>query len=176
MSNTKRILVLHGWNANPSERWFPIIKSYFEPKGYEVIIPKLPGNYFPDYKGWMDAISELNPDENTVLIGHSLGGAAILEYLEENNVLVAQAILVATPINSMGFNQIDNFFGTNFDYEKIKKGAKNFNLIYEEEDPVVPLEHGKILAQNLGAPLDILPGGLHMETLDMRFLEKVIDG
>jgi predicted alpha/beta hydrolase family esterase len=171
----KRILVMHGWNSSGSEYWFSEVKSYFESKGYGVTIPELPGNYFPDFKGWMKAIADFAPTENDILIGHSLGGATILRYLEIIENPVGHTILTATPINSMGFNQVDNFFEIGFDWEIIKNNAGKINLIYEEDDTIVPLDHGQTLAKELNAPIEIIPGGLHLYRLDMKLLEKMIN-
>lgn len=173
--NKKRILVLHGWNSGPNEYWFMNVKNYFEPMGYEVTVPELPGNYFPDFNGWMKTITDFAPTENDILIGHSMGGTTILRYLEEANSAVAHTILTATPVDSMGFNQVDNFFGIGFEWEKIVKNAGKINLIYEEDDSIVPLEHGQILAKELRAPIEIIPGGLHLYRLDMKLLEKMIN-
>jgi len=171
----KRILVMHGWNSNGTEYWFSDVKDYFEPKGFEVVIPELPGNYFPDFNGWISAVTSFLPTIDDIIIGHSLGGATIMKYLEEAKCPVGHTILAATPMDSMGFNQIDNFFETGFDFATIKKNAGKINLIYEEDDPIVPLEHGKTLAHKLGAPIEIIPGGLHLYKLDMRLLEKMIN-
>lgn len=175
IDDTRKILVLHGWNSGPNEYWFKDVKNYFEPKGYEVVVPEMPGDYFPDFKGWLKAIEDFAPTEKDILIGHSLGGATIMKYLEVANNPVGHTILTATPVDAMGFNQVDNFFGVGFEWEKIKKNAGKINLIYEEDDRVVPLKHGQTLAKELGAPIEITPGGSHLYKLDMKLLERMID-
>ncbi len=172
----KRVLILHGWNATPSEAWFPNACEFFASKNLEVTCPALPGNYFPDFSGWLKAIDDFSPDANSILIGHSLGGVTILQYLSKNDIKVGQIILVATPIEAMDFGQIEPFFADDFNWEKIKKNAQKINLIYEEDDPLVPIEQGKIVAQKLNATLKIVPGGVHLTKLDMKVLEEMIDG
>ena len=172
----KRILVLHGWNSGPNEGWFPLVKKYFEPAGYEVVSPDLPGNYFPEYDGWLKAIEDFAPDGNSILIGHSLGGVAILKYLEKAEVPVKQIVLAATPIDSMDFPQIASFFNSSFHWDKIKQNAHKINLINEADDPLVPVEHGHRLAEKLDGELTVLPGGMHLFVLDMKVLEKIIHG
>lgn len=170
----KRIIILHGWNATPQEAWFAQAKECFERKGCRVEAPELPGNYFPDYEGWMKIINELHPDENTILIGHSLGAVTIMRYLERATSPVAQAILTAMPIEPMKFTPIAPFFKQGFDWEKIKSNAKKINLVYEEGDQVVPLEHGKIAAEKLQAELTIVPGTNHLLVMDVSLLEKLV--
>lgn len=176
LNSEKKILVLHGWNSNSREGWFPLVKNEFEPLGYNVIIPDLPGNYFPEYEGWLKAIDDSKPDENSVLIGHSLGGVAILKYLERVEVPVKQVVLAATPIECMHFDQISHFFKEDFNWKKIRENADKINLIYETDDPLVPLEHGQKLADKLDAHLTVLPGGMHLFVLDVKILEKIIRG
>lgn len=169
-----KILIIHGWEADNQANWFPQAKSYFENKNYEVIVPNFPGEYFPKLDEWLEIIESFSPDENWILVGHSLGGVAIMRYLEKAGKPVAQTVLTATPIDEMQFTPLKNFFMQDFDWEKIRQNAGKINLIYEEGDEVVPLEHGKILSQKLVAPLEIVPGAWHLYKLDMGTLDKII--
>jgi predicted alpha/beta hydrolase family esterase len=175
INHKKRILILHGWNSNSKEAWFPLAEKEFSDLGCDVTVPDLPGDYFPDYNGWLQTIEDFVPDENAILIGHSLGGVAILKYLSQTEIKVKQIVLVATPIEPMDFGQIESFFETDFNWEKIKKNAGKISLIYDENDPVIPLEHGKKFAEKLNTDLIVLPGGTHLFLLDMKVLRKVIN-
>lgn len=171
----KKIIILHGWNATPREAWFWLAKEHLEQKGYQVEAPELPGAYFPDYEGWVKTINDLHPDENTVLIGHSLGAVTIMRYLEKATNPVSQVILTAMPIEPMKFTPIASFFEEDFDWNKIKINAGKIDLIYEEEDQVVPLEHGKIAAEKLQASLMVVPGVKHLTSLDIKILDNFIN-
>ncbi|MEI6039858.1 MAG: alpha/beta fold hydrolase [Candidatus Berkelbacteria bacterium] len=176
MNTKKRILVLHGWNATPEESWFLRVKDIFEPKGFEVIVPSLPGDYFPKYEDWVKVVKDFAPTQNDILIGHSLGGVTILRFLEETEVPVGQIILVATPIEAMSFGQIENFFFRDFNWSKIKSNVLKVNLIYESDDPLVPLAHGQTISEKLNAAIKVVPGGTHLNMMDMKVLEEIIDG
>jgi len=176
MAKPNKILILHGWEADPQSNWFLDAKNFFQNKGYEVFAPYLPGNYYPRLAEWLRIIKQYHPDEEWILIGHSLGGVAILRFLEQATEMIAQAILTAAPIEPMQFTPIANFFPPEFDYQAIKKNTSKINLIYEADDQMVPLEQGKILSRKLNAPLEIVPGALHLHKLDLRILEKLIDG
>src|SRR3990167_7905498 len=101
---SKNILILHGFGASSQDHWFFEAKKIFQRKGHQIFIPDLPGGYFPHRDEWVETIEEFNPDESWVLIGHSLGGIAILRYLEKAKKEISQAILAATPFYSMNFN------------------------------------------------------------------------
>jgi len=171
----KRIIIMHGWNATPHEAWFSDAADMLRKKGYQVEVPELPGGYYPDFDGWMKTIRDLAPDENTILIGHSLGAVTIMRFLESQNIVVNKTILTAMPIEPMKFTPISPFFEDDFDWEKIKTKAQKIVLIYEEGDQVVPLEHGEIAAEKLCAPLMIVTGFNHLNTLDISLLEKIVE-
>jgi len=170
-----KVLILHGWQADSKSNWFPEAKAFLEAKDLEVYTPNCPGNYYPKLDEWLEIIRSYNLDENWILIGHSLGGATILRYLEATDKPVGQVILAATPIAPMKFDPIANFFPKDYDWVKIRQNALKVNLIYEEGDQVVPLDHGQILAKKLSAPLEIIPGAIHLTKMDINVLDKTIN-
>lgn len=170
----KNILILHGWNASPEDHWFVVAKEKWQKKGLEVSVPNMPGNYFPKLDEWLKIIESYKPDESWTLIGHSLGGVAILKYLENAEKPVGKAILIATPFAAMHFGALDNFFEGGFNWEQIKKNVKTIDIVNEDNDPAVPSEHGQKYAQNLGGNLHTVSGYTHFHNIDLNFLEKLI--
>ncbi len=74
----------------------------------------------------------------------------------------------------MNFGAIANFFDNGFNFEKIKQNCPKFALIYEDNDPAVPLEHGRELAKNLNCQLNIINGFIHMGKVDLNLLSSMI--
>lgn len=171
---SKSILIFHGWNANPQEHWFWQAKVEWEKLGWQMEVPELPGDYFPKKEQWIKVIKKFQPDQNWTLIGHSLGGVAILRYLEKAPKKIKQAILVATPFESMNFGALDNFFDGGFEWEKIKKNCPQFDLVYQDEDMAVPVEHGKNYAQKLEGRIHVVPGFNHFHSIDLELLRGLI--
>lgn len=104
-------------------------------------------------------------NEEPVLIGHSLGAAFILDYLEQTNKKIKTAFLVA------GFHKLINnefdelnktFVGKGFNWEKIKKNCKKFFVVASDNDPYIPLEVNKELAEILDAELIVIHNGGHL--------------
>ncbi|MDP2641835.1 MAG: alpha/beta hydrolase [bacterium] len=67
----KRVFIIHGWEGNPEEGWFPWAKKELEKKGFEVNVPSMPdvdGN--PEIESRVNFIKELvgTPDESTYTI------------------------------------------------------------------------------------------------------------
>ena len=146
----------------------------WEKKNYKVYVPNLPGNYFPKKDEWLKVIEDFKPNENWILIGHSLGGVMILKYLEIADKPIGKAILIATPFMAMHFGALDNFFEGGFNWENIKANCPSFEILNEDNDPAVPIEHGQKYAQNLGGQLHTVSGYTHFHNIDLKFLEKLL--
>ncbi len=170
----KNVLIIHGWNATVQDHWFLEAKEKWEKKGLKVEVPEMPGDYFPKAQEWLELIESFHPDESWVLMGHSLGGVAILNYLENTDRPIAKAILIATPLTPMHFEALDNFFEGGFNWEQIKSKCLKFEIVNEDNDPAVPLEHGQKYAQNLSGNLHVVRGYTHFHDIDLNFLEKLI--
>ena len=172
----KRVLIIHGWESNSREHWFLEEKKRLGQLGYEVVVPDMPNTLHPKKEEWVKVIRGFNPDENSILIGHSLGGVAILRYLEEAINKVGKCIFIATPIRKlgMGYEGIENFLEDEFNWEKIKENTDKLVVFNQVEDPAVPLQHGKDLANYLNAELVVFKGNDHFDKIDFELLEKYI--
>lgn len=170
----KNILIIHGWNAAPQDHWFMTAKEKWEKKGLKVHVPKMPGDYFPKLDQWLKTIEDFAPDQTWILIGHSLGGVAILKYLEGTDRAIAKAILIATPLTPMHFGALDNFFEGGFKWEHIKTKCSKLEIVNEDNDPAIPLEHGQKIAQNLSGNLHIVRGYTHFDKIDLNILEELV--
>lgn len=175
----KRVLIIHGWESNSREHWFLEEKERLEKLGHEVIIPNMPNTFHPKEGEWVKVIEDFNPDENSILIGHSLGGIAVLRYLEKIDKSVPKCIFIATPIRMLiregcDFGPVENFLDEEFNWEKIKQNCKEIIVINQTEDEWVPLQHGKDLASYVDGKLEIVDGTNHFDTIDFNLLERYI--
>jgi len=172
----KRVLIIHGYESNSKEHWFLEEKERLEKLGYEVVVPDMPNALHPQKEEWVGIIKDFNPGKESVLIGHSLGGPAILRYLEEATEKVGICILIASPIKKLGpgYEGIENFLETDFDWKKIKQSCENFVVFNQTGDPAIPLQHGKDLADFLNAKLVVVKGNNHFDKINFELLEKYI--
>lgn len=171
----KNILIIHGWDSSSREHWFQSAKKKLEKNGYKVFVPDMPGAYFPKKEEWITVIRDFHPDKSWGLLGLSLGGVAVLKYLEETEQPIGRTILMATPYDSMNFKPIIEFFGDGFDWEKIKKNSLCFDILNETNDPVVPKENGSNFSKKLNGKLHILPGGTHFHIFDLNILKEILE-
>src|SRR4030042_2041969 len=109
---------------------------------------------------WLSYLQEIigEPDENTYFIGHSLGVCAILRYLESlpEDKKIGGAVLVAGFPEPIAYEELNSFFATPLDYDKIKSIVKKIVAISSDNDPYVPLEQGEIMRDKLGAKLIVV--------------------
>lgn len=172
----KKVLIIHGWESNSREHWFWEEKERLEKLDYEVVVPDMPNTLYPNKEEWVKVIQDFNPDENSILIGHSLGGVAILRYLETVNNKVGKCIFIATPIRKLGpgYEGTENFLEGDFNWEKIKGNAEKLVVFNQTEDLAVPLQHGKDLANFTDAELVVANGNDHFDKIDFGLLENYI--
>jgi len=62
-------------------------------------------------------------------------------------------VLVAGFTDNLGFEELKNFFEKPIDFEAIKQHSSKFVAIHSDNDPYVPLKHGDIFKEKLGAKL-----------------------
>ncbi len=163
-SSMKPVFLFHGIYGSPDENWFPWLKAELESQGCTVHIPHFPTHENLKPEDWWNAFEayEQYLDDDSILIGHSLGTAFALKVIEKYPVKAA--FLVAT-----AFGKTDNEFtpimspiaDQNFDWEKIRSHCKEFHIFHSDNDPYLPMEKAKELAENLHTEVTWVKGAKH---------------
>lgn len=95
-SQNRRAIIVHGKPSkekyyDPSypgpalANWLPWVGKQLQKSGYdEVAIPEIPTPYEPSYDKWIDVLRSHQIDRNTLVIGHSFGAAALIEYMNRH--------------------------------------------------------------------------------------------
>lgn len=157
----KRVILLHGLNASPKDKWYPWFAQEIRQLGIECFVPALPNPTDPHISEWTAELDKLHPDENTILTGHSRGGVAVLRWLEAQpeSLKVKKVILIAT---NSGFlhkrtikDESNHGFYTEqgYDFDKIKQHCGDFVILHSKDDQWVPYEAGVENAEGLNARL-----------------------
>ena len=157
----KTIYLIHGWKGSPDNAFFPQLKKELIKKGNKVIVPNLPNSDFPTVLGWVSFLQKLisKPNLETIIVGHSLGGLAVLKFLEAlpKGMIVGKIVLVSPVINKVlkipdGAKElVDEWFGKPLDTEKIKNSVIKIVGFFSDDDPLVPLETEKLFKNWFGA-------------------------
>jgi len=160
-------IIIHGIYGHPEENWFPWLKKQLESMSYEAIVPKFPTPIDQSLESWLRVFSNYEDkiNEETVLIGHSLGAAFILNYLERTNKKIKAAILAAGyhKVLENQFKELNKtFVDKEFNWEKIKSSCGRFFVFASDNDEYIPLEIGEELAKSLNAEFNMVHDGGHL--------------
>jgi predicted alpha/beta hydrolase family esterase len=109
------------------------MKEKLEEKDCMVIVPQFPTPPVVPAKisEWFDILKNYEQyiNEDTILIGHSLGGVFALRVLEQLKYPVKAVFLTGTPIGIkpiLNFDRDSSFSGFDFDWEKETEIEKNY--------------------------------------------------
>jgi len=163
----KRAVIVHCWGGAPKYAWYSWVKYELENKGYTVSVPAMPDTDHPKLNLWLPKLMEVigTPDGELVLIGHSIGCATIMRYLEnlDSHQQVGQVIFVAGFTDNLGFDELINFFEEPLNFNKIKQSVKNgIVAVQSDNDPYVAAKYSDILSSELDAKVITKHGARHM--------------
>lgn len=162
----KKVFLIHGFNGTPNGGWRPYIMRELEKKDIYSFSLSMPKPSEPIMLEWLKEIERyINRDINDdiYLVGHSLGGTAILRYLEKfNSPNIKGVIIVSAPCHKNNNSKIIDFFLNDFDWKSIKNKISNVVVIHGDNDPNVPLSDAKETATELNGKLIIIPNGKHL--------------
>lgn len=162
------VFIFHGTEGHPGENWFPWLKEELETKGYNVIVPQFPSPPVVAAKvhEWFDVLKKYEQyiNEDTVIVGHSLGGVFTLRVLETLKSPIRAAFFVGAPVGVkpiLNFDRDVSFSGFDFKWDEIRNKAKDFAVYQSDDDPYVGLGNGEELAKELGVELSFIPNAGH---------------
>lgn len=170
------VVFVHGKDRSPSDIWYPWFGDQVRAAGMTFKAPSLTTGSTPVLAEWLAGIDATEPDEHTVLVGHSRGGMAVLRWLEQapKGVKVAKVILLATnrgddPDKAGG----DFFYAGDYNFKKIKQHCDDFVVFHSRDDEWVPFEAGEHNAEGLGAKFVVFDRKGHLGSTLATFPELV---
>lgn len=139
-----KYVLLHGYTGSPEKNFFPWLKNELEKIGHEVIIPELPNSDDPIVGDQVDFVmKKVKFDENTVIVGHSLGGIVALKILEKLQTPIFKTVLAGSFAENkfLDAHFDKKTFDWKFNAELIKKNAGTITLLRDLHDTSVPQEN-----------------------------------
>jgi predicted alpha/beta hydrolase family esterase len=163
------IFLIHGAYGNPDENWFPWLSSELKNLGCSIIAPKFPTPENQNLSSWIDVFKKYEGSlENSIVIGHSIGVAFLLNVIESSEKKIKAAFFVSGftgLLNDKRFDEINRTFSDRkFDWKKIKKNCKKFYVFHSDNDPYVPIEKANDLAENLSTNVIMVKNAGHFNT------------
>ncbi len=132
---TKKAIIFHGTDGNPNNAWYQWLGTQLKARGYIVEVPHFPTlNKEPIATFLPKVFAAHTFEENTVIVGHSGGAALLLSILEQVDVTLPQAFLVAgymTPPNTNDEPVLQH----SYDWKKIKRHVHDIYFINSTDDP-----------------------------------------
>ena len=159
----KKAIIIHGFESACDSHWIPEVREKLIEKGYYVQTPSMPNPGKPNYQEWKKVIGTLDINENSVLVGHSLGGGFLPRYLQERGVKIKKLVLVAPTYTSKN-PAIDEEFGKDFDAEVVKGLAEEIVLLHSDEDPYITQDAFTRYESELSPQKVFVEGGEHLSS------------
>lgn len=174
---TKRIIIVHGWRANPNVDFVPWLGKELQDAGFKVDMPQMPHANKPIIEEWIGRLSDLIgiPDKNTYLIGRSVGSQAIIRYLSslDGDATVGGALLVAPftnicagSLDSNGEEALGPWITTPSDWEEARRHCSRFIAIVSTNDPYIEIDNSKVFEERLGARIRAVKNAGHFRDID----------
>jgi hypothetical protein len=170
----KTAIIIHGWDGNPNIGWFVWLENELKKKGFNVIKPIMPNPAYPKIKPWVKKISEIakNSNNDTIIIGHSIGCQAIIRYLETPEAKKFSKVIFVAPWLTLMDAAIDEtesyeiakpWLETKIDFKKVKFKMKKSTAIFSTNDPFVSIRNKDKFKKELGSKIIIQKNKGHFE-------------
>jgi predicted alpha/beta hydrolase family esterase len=162
----KRAYLIHGWSGRPEHGFFPWLKRELEGRGYVVFDPQMPDTDAPALGTWVPFVERLvgEPDDETLIVGHSMGGQTALRYLERllEGARVGKVALVAPVVEAILDMSPEEeaiarpWLDRAFDDAKIRRSAASIVGIFSDDDRWIPLSSERIVRERFGGKTVVL--------------------
>ena len=160
-------VILHGYTGRNDKNFIPWLKHELEQRGAKVQAPQLPNTDNPtEVEQVQYVLDHVQFDENTVLIGHSLGGLVAMRVLEKLPHKIHHLVLVAPSVLPQFYDkdyEIDaatgerkrfiDHFSYDFDFGKISSQAVHKTILQDNNDSESRKPSMRYIAENIGATL-----------------------
>ncbi|UXR68920.1 MULTISPECIES: alpha/beta hydrolase [unclassified Staphylococcus] len=157
------VYIIHGYQANSQDHWFPWLKKTLEIEGHNVTVLDLPHTDRPNGDEWLSHMQEhiKDVDRDTIFISHSLGVITTLKFINELDVpRVGSLAMISGFKGDLPQNELlpdddvlDSFFKWDLDYELIHNKVLHMFGVAAKDDYVVPIDASRKLCEVLDCKL-----------------------
>ena len=159
-------IILHGSFGSKDGNWFPWLRESIEKRNLNVDVPQMPvgvGNQ--NFENWSKVMDELDINENTIIVAHSIAPIFVCKYLITNKIKVKKLIFVCGSNNYLGIDpDFDAVNGPMFidNYTDIKLYCNEIVCYYSDNDPYVKFEVEKAFSDAIADKQVIIKNGGHL--------------
>jgi len=151
-------VLLHGFTGSVEDNFFPWLKQELTKRGKKVWAENLPDTSNPTIDKQVEfVLKNAEFDENTVLLGHSLGSVVALKVTERLKTPIKKLVLAAG-FAERGFLDHERIFESQieadrYDFEAIKKKVGEVVLLRAKNDTAVPQERSEFIKSKIGGKI-----------------------
>ncbi|KKR13732.1 MAG: Leucyl-tRNA synthetase [Candidatus Woesebacteria bacterium GW2011_GWA1_39_21b] len=159
IAKKRHFVIVHGFKSNSCKDFFPWLKNELEKLGHQVTVLDLPNPYLPNLEEQVNhVLNNAKFDQDTVLIGHSLGTVVSMKLLERLKTPIARTVLVSGLIepdvkDKNEASALKLFSNWEFNLKTIKANAGEIKILRDINDPVIGDKQGKAIKNKLGGEL-----------------------
>lgn len=164
---SQNVFIFHGVYGSPEENWFPWLRKELESRRAEVHVPRFPTRKNLTFEDWWEVFEhyETEINDDSVVVGHSLGVSFALKLIEQKKVRAAFFVAPA-------FGKTDNEFTPimrgiaeqEFDWSLIREHCNTFRIFHSDNDPYLPVEKAGELAAHLQTNFTLVSDAGHFNT------------
>jgi predicted alpha/beta hydrolase family esterase len=140
----KTAIIVHGMSSkeeyykesNPSfsnDHWLPWIQRQLLLHDVLAQAPEFPKPYEPEYSQWCSVFEQFHINEDTILIGHSLGAGFLVRWLSETKQRVGTVVLVAPFLDPDHDEVKSDFFNFQINSE-LRSRTKGLHVFVSSDD------------------------------------------
>lgn len=122
----KNAIILHGltgereyfsdkYPCGSNSHWIPWAQKQLMINNIKADTPEIPRPFDFNYESWKREVERFDINENTILIGHSMGGGFWLRYLSENPQINISKLVLVAPWLDPEKKRSNNFFDFKID-------------------------------------------------------------
>ena len=166
MKTQASVIVIHGYTDSPDRLCYHWLRHQLDVRNIHVAIPQMPVPNHPNETEWLDKIDSLISvsESPIILIGHSLGGLAVLRWLEVRASEPIHAVISLAGVTDPTLHPDTTFaseWHTPHHWKRMQENASNIVGIYSQDDTSVAPAEGERLKNTLNATLVMVNGRGH---------------
>ena len=162
----QRVFIVHGFEGNPHGNWFDWLSAQVRAAGFQADALAMPNPERPTVSSWQFALDQHigKPDENTFLVGHSLGCITLLHFLSRQQPEKIGGLVLAAgfadPLPPLP--ALDGYIkGAAPEFDILRKIQMPKHCIVSDDDTHVPPELTLSMAEKLKRPITHIAKGGH---------------
>ncbi len=158
-----RFIYIHGNSTTHwSFAWAPWLKSELEKLGYPTFFETMPDSVMARSEYWLPFLKDhVKAGQDDILMGWSSGAVAAMRYAEDNKILGSVLISPCYTDLNDDMEKQSGYYDKPWQWDKIRANQARIGLIWGDDDPYIPQDDFKFIADQLQPTQIKIPGGKH---------------